>query len=263
MKGVLSTLGEFAGPPRSVIWRGGAVHLRSAAGPGRAPDPHAHFAIQLSIGLRGEVIAASGERASAWLVGSDQPHWLRTEGSVATIFFDPLTPDGRRLTGRLGNSAVAALGEGECLPARRELESCWECGWPAAHLRAAAGRIAAMLNPCAAAAVDARVQAVVDEMLRDASGSARLADLAAGVGLSESRLAHLFRQEVGIPVRQYRLTLRMEEAFACVLRGDTLTAAAHAAGFADSAHFCRVCRRMFGSAPSSLPGFRLHRPRPS
>jgi len=78
------------------------------------------------------------------------------------------------------------------------------------------------------------------------------------VSLSESHIAHLFRRDVGIPVRQYRLWARMRRALDHVGRGRSLTEAAHAAGFADSAHFCRICRRMFGSAPSRLPELRTY-----
>jgi AraC-like DNA-binding protein len=34
--------------------------------------------------------------------------------------------------------------------------------------------------------------------------------------------------------------------------GQSWTAAAHDAGFADSAHLSRTCRRMFGFAPAAL-----------
>jgi AraC-like DNA-binding protein len=54
-------------------------------------------------------------------------------------------------------------------------------------------------------------------------------------------------------MRQYRLALRMEEAFKQISLGLSLTQAAHAAGFSDSAQFCRICRRMFGSAPRASP----------
>jgi AraC-like DNA-binding protein len=36
------------------------------------------------------------------------------------------------------------------------------------------------------------------------------------------------------------------------MKGASLSAAAHAAGFADSAHLTRTSRRMFGFPPSSM-----------
>lgn len=94
-------------------------------------------------------------------------------------------------------------------------------------------------------------------MRSDPAGKSSLAELARLTQLSESRLAHLFRRDVGVPIRQYRLTLRMEEAVREIARGASLTRAAYAAGFADAAHFCRICRRMYGGAPSELPAFQL------
>jgi AraC-like DNA-binding protein len=35
-----------------------------------------------------------------------------------------------------------------------------------------------------------------------------------------------------------------------MLNGESISAAAHAAGFADAAHFTRTSKRMFGFAPS-------------
>ena len=72
------------------------------------------------------------------------------------------------------------------------------------------------------------------------------------VGASESRLMHLFREQVGVPLRRYTLWLRLRHLLFCVAAGDNLTHAAHAAGFADSAHFARVFSSMFGVPPSSL-----------
>jgi AraC-like DNA-binding protein len=68
------------------------------------------------------------------------------------------------------------------------------------------------------------------------------------------RLQHLFREGHGVPFRRYRLWRRMALAMRVVRDGGTLTAAAHAAGFASSAHFSTAFRRMFGLAPSRLTG---------
>ncbi|MBC7301482.1 MAG: helix-turn-helix transcriptional regulator [Nocardia sp.] len=85
-----------------------------------------------------------------------------------------------------------------------------------------------------------------------ADGPVRLGDLAQRVHLSESRLAHLFSTEVGLPFRAYVRWLRMQRAIRLVAAGRTLTEAAHGAGFADSAHLNRVCHSMFGAAPSDF-----------
>ena len=37
------------------------------------------------------------------------------------------------------------------------------------------------------------------------------------------------------------------------MRGESMSAAAHAAGFADAAHLTRTSKRMFGFAPSLMP----------
>jgi len=98
---------------------------------------------------------------------------------------------------------------------------------------------------------------VLRALQSDPAGKVRLAEFARLTKLSESHLAHLFRREVGLPVRQYRLGLRMEQAAEELAHGTSLASAAYAAGFADPAQFCRICRRMFGSAPSQLPRFEL------
>jgi AraC-like DNA-binding protein len=45
---------------------------------------------------------------------------------------------------------------------------------------------------------------------------------------------------------------RVESAIGAGMAGRSWTAAAQDAGFADSAHLSRTCRRMFGIAPAML-----------
>ncbi len=80
----------------------------------------------------------------------------------------------------------------------------------------------------------------------------RLSALAPRVGLSAGRLSHLFGEEVGLPLRPYILWLRLRRAAEHLQRGATLTQAAHAAGFTDSAHLSHAFRRTFGLAPSEI-----------
>lgn len=85
-------------------------------------------------------------------------------------------------------------------------------------------------------------------------GDVRLETLARRLGLSASRLSHLFSAEVGLPLRPYILWLRLHRAAEHLRVGAPLTAAAHAAGFTDSAHLSHVFRRMFGLSPSEIAG---------
>ncbi|MEV0829458.1 helix-turn-helix domain-containing protein [Nonomuraea rubra] len=85
-----------------------------------------------------------------------------------------------------------------------------------------------------------------------AGGPVRLRAVAEAVHLSPSRLAHLFSAHVGIPLRPYVRWLRLQRAIGRVAAGESLTAAAHAAGFADGPHFTRAFRSTFGNAPSEL-----------
>lgn len=256
-------LAQFDGPPRSLIWRGGAVHLRCTA-TREPPDLHAHFAVQLTVGFSGDVSMRSGrsdpERmAAGWLIRSDQTHWLNGSGIGVTFFWDPVSPAGRVVATRLFAEGAAALAPEECADICRELKGCWERGWHCADLRAAADRIAHLVaQPSSTVTpIDRRVQVALRALQSDPAGKRGLPELARLTKLSESRLAHLFRRDVGIPVRQYRLALRMEQAVREIAAGGSLTRAAYAAGFADPAHFCRICRRMFGGPPSQLPAVQV------
>lgn len=78
-----------------------------------------------------------------------------------------------------------------------------------------------------------------------------VAALARAANLSPSRLQHLFAAEIGVPIRRYRAWARMRRAIDAIVAGANFTTAAHAAGFADQAHFAHDFRRTFG-APASV-----------
>lgn len=247
---------------RNLMWRGGALHLHDGGGSGSTE--HTHFAIQVTIGLQCPILIRSRRNApqrisGGWLIASNQSHCMQADGGHISVFLDPLSANGRRVRGRLGSAGVLALSLDESRAAEREFRSCLHEEWLSNDVRTTVDRVILLLTPGAIAVpeLDFRVQRVVEELIADSSEQARAQVLAAMVRLSESRLAHLFSRDVGIPIRQYRLWLRIQKAIAQVASGRSLTESAHMAGFADSSHFCRICRRMFGSSPSGLPGIAL------
>ena len=77
-----------------------------------------------------------------------------------------------------------------------------------------------------------------------------LSTIARAVSLSPSRLSRLFNDQVGQSIPTYVRWVRLRFAIEALQRGLSLTDAAHAAGFTDSAHANRVCHEMFGLSPS-------------
>lgn len=75
-------------------------------------------------------------------------------------------------------------------------------------------------------------------------------DLTDRACLSQSRLFHLFKTEIGISIRKYILWCRIRLAIQLVIDGNSLTKAALQSGFADLAHLNRTFVFFFGVSPS-------------
>lgn len=93
---------------------------------------------------------------------------------------------------------------------------------------------------------DTRVTEALAEVDALLDGKVRALEIAAQVQLSLSQLERLFATHIGLPVRRLVRWRRLRLALVLALAGKSLTTAAHEAGFADSAHFSRVMREMFG-----------------
>ena len=86
-----------------------------------------------------------------------------------------------------------------------------------------------------------------------------VAEAAAQVGLSDSRLTHLMSDELGAPPRAFRVWFKLRRAIGEVMRANVnLTEAAHRAGFADSAHLTRTCKQLTGVRPAQMMPRTLH-----
>ena len=107
--------------------------------------------------------------------------------------------------------------------------------------------------------MDRRIAHVIQHMETTTDAGPRIPELAALVGLSPSRFAHLFRDEVGMPPGRYLHRLRMQRAR--VLLERTFLSVRDVmiqVGFRDPSHFARDFRRYHGVAPSVLRGRANH-----
>lgn len=100
--------------------------------------------------------------------------------------------------------------------------------------------------------IDERILHIVDIIHRDLKKSISAADLAKSIHISEDRFLHLFKEQMGLPLRQFILYQRIIYATKYFMDGKSLTEAAIDAGFSDSAHFTRTFVAMNGNKPSDI-----------
>jgi len=82
--------------------------------------------------------------------------------------------------------------------------------------------------------------------------------LADHVHLSTSRLSHLFKAIMGVPIQKYITWVRIKSAINIALaNGIDLQDAALSSGFYDAAHFSRKFKEMMGVKPSSAYNSRI------
>jgi AraC-like DNA-binding protein len=240
---------------RWYLWDGGFLTL--GRGTGIVP-PHEHHAIQVTIGLDGPIGLRRPDEAwqvvAGGMVAPDVPHQLDTMGTLqAILFVDPETHEGRWLRRAL-RTPIAEIPWPRLeasVPALRAV-----CEEPVDAPEAARLIHAVVRGLCAGPppqqALDSRILRALEVIRRMDTARISLKDVARAVFLSPSRLQHLFSEQVGLPFRRYVLWRRLTRAMLAVGRGSTLSAAAHACGFADSAHLTRTCYQMLGQPPSML-----------
>lgn len=79
-----------------------------------------------------------------------------------------------------------------------------------------------------------------------------LESLSKDVFLSESRLSHLFKDNIGISISSYILNYKVRKAFKLIFEGHSITTSALEAGFYSSSHLTNVCKEKLGMIPSTI-----------
>lgn len=199
--------------------------------------PHAHACVQVLMVTVGEVVLADvygGEVSTRG--GAVIPAGVRHEVRAlpgargVSTYVDPSTPAGRLLAARVAAS---------------DCDGDRVASWVAFAASAVSGEEGGSEVP-----LHPRLGQALRLGVQRAGGPPELVELAAAVGISPSRLGHLFAEQLGLAYPAWRRWVCLRRAVEAVRAGATLTDAAHDAGFADSAHLSRTCRAMFGLTPT-------------
>ena len=216
---------------------------------------HRHVAASLLCGLEAPLQL---EVQGAWrstrlaLVAPDVPQALDPgNGLILIAHFDPVTAAWRELAGHLAGADGAARASVD-LPFDPE----W-LGVARALLDTPAVAMADTLRArlltrlaCPAPPLDARIMHIATLLREQLPDKLDVASLAAEIGLSASRLTHLFRDQTGVTLRRFLLHLKTLQLFRHWREGMTVSALAAASGFYDQPHLVRTTRDMFDALPS-------------
>jgi AraC family transcriptional regulator of arabinose operon len=98
---------------------------------------------------------------------------------------------------------------------------------------------------------EAHVLKVLKLIESDLAGDLTVARLAQTVGLSPSRLSHLFQESQQMSLKQYVRNQRVSRAFDLLMTTrKSVKEVAAEVGFYDTAHFSRVFKKAVGRPPS-------------
>lgn len=247
--------GKHVGIGDVAVWPGGSLWIGVATGP---TADHAHHAVQLSFSAAADYEMREGRgpwrpfRAS--LIPNDITHAFRAfDVQMAHVFVEPESTVGRHILERHAGPGVTALPPDAAAEPTRLLTDAWRHNRePAALVAAAQAALRALSgDPAPEGTPDPRVLGAIEIIKARLEAPLALTEVARAIHISPSRLRHLFVQETGLPFRRYVLWQRLQVVFR-LMRTESMTEAAHAAGFADAAHMTRTFRRMMGIAPTAL-----------
>jgi len=246
------------GAGRFVAWDGGCLFI----GRHHTPVPvHAHQAIQLVMGRDARHFVRAGEQApwieySAAVIPSHQPHGIdvtRADYGIV-VFVEPETREGRAIAERHIRGGVSEVGSASLETAAHHLFDTWLRQENEQAIAAAARSLVSLLSEGIEPTIitDERILRAIAYIGANLASPLTLDEVASHVFLSPSRFRHLFAEQTGMGLRPYVLWRRFLHIWNLVMRGVSLSTAAHSAGFADAAHLTRTSKRMFGFAPSAM-----------
>lgn len=241
--------------PRWYLWEGGFLLIARADG---VVPAHAHHAIQIVVALEGEGAIAGKEdvwrKGQGFIVRPDAVHSFNCNGALgAMLFVDPESAEGTWLGNSLRRDITIVSGP-RLASSAQELRKFIEQPFESMEIGELIRHCVQALSPGVPPArrLDPRVTTVLNAIRERDDLHISLESAAQKAFLSPGRFAHLFKEQVGLPFSRYMLWRKLTRAMVAIASERTISAAAHAADFADAAHLTRTFYQMVGMAPSVL-----------
>lgn len=211
---------------------------------------HKHLMLQLFIGRCGPVtITVEGNSVvgNYIIVDSDTSHEIE-DGTHLDCFvlLDVTSTIAQQLKAQyIGDEGYAIL------PFRSECHKAFNCFYDRLDEESYRHFIASLFEGLDVSrtyfeAYDPRVELLIEKLNDPQSLFLTVEEVTEGLCLSASRVSHLFKEQTGIPLKSYRVLLKLKRAYYLLGEGMSITEAALEAGFCSPSHLADVNQRMMG-----------------
>lgn len=99
---------------------------------------------------------------------------------------------------------------------------------------------------------DERVEKAIAFIAQSRERPLTVKEVAAQVHLSESRIRHLFKEQVGQPIQNFMLWMKIVDSLNLIVKGSKVEDTAYATGFWDASHMNRSYKTLLGVTPGAI-----------
>lgn len=237
------------------VWNGFSVFWGTSFN----TSPHYHDTLQLVFDIDRTFLlkdeAHTWQEYSAAIIRAGQTHQLNSNGSIQLfIYLDRDSDYARQLTQKyLAEKDINNLDASNIrqLSNRffKQLLVSYDCNELFNGCRIIFSHLIHLDNTITR---DPRIDAAIAFIIESKGKPIKIKDVAAHVCLSESRLRHLFTRQVGQPIQNFILWMRVVDSLNLILKGKRVDETAYATGFWDSSHMTRSYKELLGVAPGTI-----------
>ena len=210
---------------------------------------HSHYSIQVIIPTK-KLVYNEISTDSIILINSNFEHYISNTENELSILINPESEYGRKIKNKYFSEVNSSIVTNKSIHDKakyfkRQIENAKNSEYAILEILAELTSNVIIQND-----LDYRVKEILKQIRKSDITNLSYENILKNITLSNSRLRHLFSDEMDISLMKYvtwyRLTVALKEL---ILTNKTITEVAHDCGLSDSAHLTRLFRSNFGVTP--------------
>ena len=236
----------------------GAEHHLMVVSDSIDAEEHRHSFLQLTLSLTGEFdidIEGQSLRCSGILIHSNVVHRLKAAGHpLLLLLMDSTSEMAARFKRSMEGQPYHVFPQGMMQSIREFVENEYAGVKDSDSYLSFLGQILMLLGmeQVNTAIVDPRINHFIQQIKDCTDSEHAVSQYARQIGLSNSRLSHLFKENTGISLSGYLVLHKLQKAAYLIFQGLSITDAAMAAGFDSPSHLAATSKQLLGMTAKDI-----------